>query len=278
MVTTRALVLFFVLLAPIAAVSAESHGKFARHYPDSLFKVTDHGRYSVEVIVKEHALQVGKNALDVIVHDDKNRDVVDAEVRVLPRMAGMEDGSAPAAVVEKGGGLYRAENVVLKMEGRWELSVAIKKDAVADAAVFVFQNVPRRSAGAARTSIGTETRAIKYDAPRRFDMSTSRQTANFRVAYTSDAMPIPVNRFHTWRLKITTPQGEPVKGATISIDGDMPEHGHGLPTKPEVTREIADGVYVVEGLKFTMPGHWLMKFDIAANGKEDEAAFDLMLK
>ena len=110
------------------------------------------------------------------------------------------------------------------------------------------------------------------------DTSTERQTKNFRVSYTSEAMPIPINTLHSWRLKIATPQGKPVEGAAITLTGDMPAHGHGLPTKPEVTRKIADGVYLVEGVKFSMPGHWVIQFHIAADGKEDTAAFDLVLK
>ena len=110
------------------------------------------------------------------------------------------------------------------------------------------------------------------------DTSTERQTPNFRVTYTSEAMPIPINTLHSWRLKIATPQGKPVEGAAITLTGDMPAHGHGLPTKPEVTREISNGVYLVEGMKFSMPGHWVVQFHIAANGKEDTAAFDLVLK
>lgn len=113
--------------------------------------------------------------------------------------------------------------------------------------------------------------------PMAVDTATECETAHFRVAYQSDATPIPLNRLHRWRLEVTTLQGEPVTGAEITIDGDMPEHGHGLPTRPEVTRELERGVYLVEGMKFQMPGHWVVEFHIAANGHEDTARFDLML-
>lgn len=105
-----------------------------------------------------------------------------------------------------------------------------------------------------------------------------QRTRNFRVSYSSEVTPIPINKLHSWKLKVRTPQGEPVTGATIRVDGDMPAHGHGLPTKPEVAREIGAGVYLVEGMKFNMPGQWTVEFDIAANGKQDAAAFTLVLK
>lgn len=105
-----------------------------------------------------------------------------------------------------------------------------------------------------------------------------QRTRNFRVSYFTDVTPVPINKLHSWKLRVKTPQGKPVTGATIRVDGDMPAHGLGLPTKPRVTREIDDGVYLIEGMKFNMPGQWIVEFDIAANGKRDAAAFSLVLK
>ena len=42
----------------------------------------------------------------------------------------------------------------------------------------------------------------------------------------------------------------------------MPQHGHGLPTRPQVTRELADGTYLIEGMKFSMTGWWEIKLAI----------------
>jgi len=58
----------------------------------------------------------------------------------------------------------------------------------------------------------------------------------------------------------------------------MPEHGHGLPTEPKVTKNFGDGTYLVEGIKFSMPGWWIMTFTIKANGKTDSVTFNLQLK
>jgi hypothetical protein len=68
-----------------------------------------------------------------------------------------------------------------------------------------------------------------------------------------------------------------VEDAVIEMDGEMPEHGHGLPTKPQVTEYLGDGDYRVEGVKFQMTGWWEVKFEIAANGQTDEVTFNLML-
>ena len=58
----------------------------------------------------------------------------------------------------------------------------------------------------------------------------------------------------------------------------MPEHGHRLPTQPKVTKNFGDGTYLVEGIKFSMPGWWVMTFAIKAGGKTDTVTFNLQLK
>jgi hypothetical protein len=94
-------------------------------------------------------------------------------------------------------------------------------------------------------------------------------TAHFSVAYTTDPSVIPVNAFHTWTITVTDADGKPVNDAEISVDGGMPAHGHGLPTQPQVTKKLGDGKYLVEGMKFSMPGEWEMKFTIKAGGMEE---------
>jgi hypothetical protein len=57
----------------------------------------------------------------------------------------------------------------------------------------------------------------------------------------------------------------------------MPQHGHGLPTLPQVTENLGEGDYRVEGLKFHMPGWWIVEFDISADGMNDHVTFNLQL-
>jgi hypothetical protein len=111
------------------------------------------------------------------------------------------------------------------------------------------------------------------------DYSTTRTSERglFKATITPDGEPIAINEIHTWTLHVETPDGEPVEDAVIEMDGEMPEHGHGLPTKPQVTEYLGDGDYRVEGVKFQMTGWWEVKFEIAANGQTDEVTFNLML-
>ena len=78
----------------------------------------------------------------------------------------------------------------------------------------------------------------------------------YRVTMDSDVDPIPINLMHSWEIVVRTPDGEPVTGASITIDGGMPAHNHGLPTRPRVTAELGAGRYKVEGLRFHMGGSW----------------------
>ena len=116
--------------------------------------------------------------------------------------------------------------------------------------------------------------------PSDLDVSTTRESDNgmFRVSYAPSTGTISVNEMHEWTLHVESADGTPVEDATITVDGDMPQHGHGLPTRPRVTRNLGNGDYLVEGLKFQMGGWWLMDFTITADGQTDAVQFNMMLK
>ena len=95
---------------------------------------------------------------------------------------------------------------------------------------------------------------------------------HFRVSDKSKIEPLPLNQIHSWVLHVTTLDGKPVEKAMISVYGGMPAHRHGLPTQPKVT-EMADGDYLVEGIKFSMTGMWEMWFNIQVDGVADKTKF-----
>jgi hypothetical protein len=57
----------------------------------------------------------------------------------------------------------------------------------------------------------------------------------------------------------------------------MPQHGHGLPTRPRVTRNLGDGAYEIEGVRFNMGGWWEFKLAIAGPRGTDTVTFNLDL-
>src|SRR5512144_2700813 len=78
------------------------------------------------------------------------------------------------------------------------------------------------------------------DVPSDLDYSTTRSSDKglFNVAYTASTGNVPVNQMHQWTLHVETADGQVVEKANITVDGDMPQHGHGLPTKPRVTKYL----------------------------------------
>lgn len=111
------------------------------------------------------------------------------------------------------------------------------------------------------------------------EYATERLTAQggFRVSYRTDGS-VPIGRLHAWTLHVARPDGTPVTDATIAVDGDMPQHLHGLPTRPRVTRHLGNGDYLLEGVKFQMGGWWVMDFDVTAGGRTERVRFHLQLK
>jgi len=84
-------------------------------------------------------------------------------------------------------------------------------------------------------------------------------------------------RMLTVRVRLADAEGRPIDGAQIAIDGGMPEHGHGLPTRPRVTRNLGDGVYEIEGLRFSMGGWWELRLAIDGAAGKDTVTFNLEL-
>jgi len=176
--------------------------------------------YSVEMVLKEHALKTGFNAVDIIIHDKEDNDVVGGDIEVVPWMPEMGHGVYEEPVVtERGGGLYTVENIILIMSGYWELRVIIKEGAMEDKAVFDFRNVT--------VDRGHDHKMTS--APDDLDLSAGKLTENgiFNVSYISRLEPVPINKIHSWEFVVKTPEGITISGADISLDGDMPEHGHG---------------------------------------------------
>ncbi len=273
----RIVVVFLMLFTAGCAArdpQVHKHDKFTKHYEESLFEVTKDGLFSVEMVIKDHELRTGVNMLDLVIHDRNDRDVTGGVITVTPWMPDMGHGVFDKPVVtERGGGLYTVENIILTMSGYWQLKVDIKwGDTVvtADSVVFEFPDV--------KVDRGHEHKMTK--APADLDLSDEKLTDNkiFSISYKSMSEPVPINRIHTWELSVKTADSRPVSGADISLDGDMPEHGHGMPTQPEVTGDLGKGKYLVEGIKFSMPGWWVMKFNIKAGDREDSVTFNLMLK
>lgn len=103
------------------------------------------------------------------------------------------------------------------------------------------------------------------------------QQGKFVVRMEPPAAGPAINQMHAWQVRLSAPDGNPVSRATFSVDGGMPQHGHGYPTRPRVTRELSPGVYALEGMKFSMTGWWDMRLTIQAGDVTDTAVFNVIV-
>ena len=55
---------------------------------------------------------------------------------------------------------------------------------------------------------------------------------------------------------------KPLKDAKVFLYGGMPSHSHGLPTAPKVIWSHSENNYEIKGLKFSMPGEWILHFNV----------------
>ena len=92
----------------------------------------------------------------------------------------------------------------------------------------------------------------------------------------SSLEPIEINRMHSWTLHISA-AGEPVTNAELAVEGGMPAHDHGLPTRPRITEELGEGNYRLGGMRFHMQGEWEISIEIKAAGKTDTVVVALTL-
>src|SRR3954469_13554000 len=115
--------------------------------------------------------------------------------------------------------------------------------------------------------------------PQDLDYSRTRTSASgaYRATIHPQGDTIPQGKLHRWTLHLETANGTPVDSATIAIDGGMPQHGHGLPTKPRATRVLGNGDHLIEGMKFNMGGWWVVKFAVASAAGRDSLVFNLKL-
>jgi putative intracellular protease/amidase len=114
-------------------------------------------------------------------------------------------------------------------------------------------------------------------ASREFGLGPRASARQVYAATLQPRQPLRVRHLQTVPVLVTDASGRPIEGLSISVDGGMPEHGHGLPTQPRVRRDLGGGVYEIEGLRFNMGGWWTLKLAIDSPAGADSVTFNLSL-
>lgn len=108
-------------------------------------------------------------------------------------------------------------------------------------------------------------------------LSGTTTPAGFRVSMQSLLSPLRINQMHNWLITITDHAGQPLAVQTIRVSGGMPLHNHGLPTQPGVTSSPQPGQFLLEGVRFHMPGTWELRLEITVNGQVETVVLPLEL-
>ncbi len=116
-------------------------------------------------------------------------------------------------------------------------------------------------------------------APSNLDLSLTRPSVDRKYVVTLQppAAPAAINQLHSWQVSLVSSAGAPITHARIAVDGGMPQHGHGLPTRPKVTQELPNGAYLIEGMKFSMTGWWEIKLAIDGPEGADKVTFNTVV-
>jgi hypothetical protein len=129
-------------------------------------------------------------------------------------------------------------------------------------------------------ALGLSILAAACSTPANLDLSLAKPTATglYQVRLQPPLQAPAINQMHSWQVTLATADGTPVSGARFAVDGGMPQHGHGLPTQPRVTRELADGTYQLDGVRFSMTGWWEVKLAIDGPAGTDKVTFNTIVQ
>ena len=99
----------------------------------------------------------------------------------------------------------------------------------------------------------------------------------FKIEIYSELSPLSINTIHSWHIRVLDRDDEILELEELNVFGGMPEHDHGLPTQPQVTRRLDNGDYLLEGVRFHMQGHWELQIEFQYAGVDDTAIIDFEL-
>lgn len=145
-----ALLGFSLLLTGFPWYASADQGKsgkrlFTKHFKETLFDITEKGEFSIEILLDDKEHKIGKDVIGIVIHDARDRDVEKAAITIDVRdLDTGQPGTLTPLVKEKGDGLYTVSNLDLKREGRWKLTITVKKGALEDSAQFPFPEVLKK--------------------------------------------------------------------------------------------------------------------------------------
>lgn len=93
------------------------------------------------------------------------------------------------------------------------------------------------------------------------------QVGRYQVKLELEPEPPPLGELFRVRATVTLRDGRPVETAKVEVDAQMPQHEHGMETRPRLRPgecdaedrcKFPDGIYIFDGFKFHMSGDWTL--------------------
>jgi hypothetical protein len=109
------------------------------------------------------------------------------------------------------------------------------------------------------------------------NLQTQSTPSGLQIEMQSQLQPLVINQMHGWVISLTDTQGQAVNNADITVTGGMPAHDHGLATSPRITQQLGDGQYLLQGVRFHMPGMWQLELLIQIEETTYRAQVELNL-
>ena len=126
---------------------------------------------------------------------------------------------------------------------------------------------PQGSAGSAAGESELPSQSLILEAP--------SEAGFYRIRTRPAELPLRIHEIHDWIVGIELAKGSSEIPTHVRFDGGMPSHGHGFVTRPRVTRNLGGGEFLVEGVKFHMPGDWVLEITVTSRGASDRVSFPL---
>jgi len=130
---------------------------------------------------------------------------------------------------------------------------------------------------------GTSASVDAPDAVPAFGAQKWTQSHQYQVSLTLDPDPPPMSELFAVQAVLLDRVGDPIEDATVSLNAQMPQHGHGMMTSPRDEPGAdcdasgvcthAGGVYRTTGFKFHMAGAWTVTADIVGPNGRDDVSF-----
>ncbi len=124
------------------ACSVKYTPKMVQHIRGSVFRATDTGYYTTELVMKPKQPLVGKNKAHLIVHNYEGADIAGLRIDVTPVLpSGNLVPDQKPEVKDAGRGLYIIDNIYFPEPGKWELRLKLYGEEMVDTVVLPLPEV-----------------------------------------------------------------------------------------------------------------------------------------